>query len=152
MTSHVGSGSRKAGRSTRWAPNICRASIVRSSTSTRTRIRTGRSSSAWSITERMRCSMRFEDKEGSEEIYVNAQKDYRRVVKNDDSLTVTQGNRTIEVKQGNVSETLDTGNKATKLSQGNHSVKLDAGASSVDAMQSITLTVGSNSITIDQTG
>ena len=114
--------------------------------------------------------MRFEDKAGSEEIYVNAQKDYRRVVKNNDTLTVTEGDRTIGVKQGNVSETIDTGNKATKLSQGNctvelstgdysakldagnHSVKLNAGASSVDAMQSITLTVGSNSITIDQTG
>lgn len=123
--------------------------------------------------------MRFEDLAGSEEIYLNAQKDFRRVVKNNDTLTVQQGDRTIDVKQGNVSETLDTGNYDLKLSQGNftetldggdhstklstgnhstqlsagnHSVKLSAGASSVDAMQSITLTVGGNSLTIDQTG
>ncbi len=74
---------------------------------------------------------------------------------------VTQGNCTFDLGQGNFTETLDSGNHSTKLSAGNHStelsagnhsVKLDAGASSVDAMQSITLTVGSNSITIDQTG
>ncbi len=132
--------------------------------------------------------MRFEDKAGSEEIYVNAQKDYRRVVQNDDNLTVTQGNRTIDVKQGDLKETVDTGNysqtisqgnhsttisqgnhsttisqgndsttisqgnQSTELSMGNHSLKCDAGTSAIDAMQSITLTVGSNSITIDQTG
>jgi type VI secretion system secreted protein VgrG len=123
--------------------------------------------------------MRFEDLAGSEEIYLHAQKDFRRVVKNDDTLTVEEGDRTIEIKQGKVSETLDQGDYATKLSQGdrtieltqgsftetldagdhntkltqgNHSVKLSAGASSVDAMQSITLTVGQNSITIDNTG
>jgi type VI secretion system secreted protein VgrG len=132
--------------------------------------------------------MRFEDLAGSEEIYINAQKDFRRVVKNDDTLTVTEGDRTIEIKQGKVSETLDVGdysttlsqgnrkielsqgnfsetldvgnhatklsagNHSTELSAGNHSVKLDAGASSIDAMQSITLTVGSNSLTIDNTG
>ena len=111
--------------------------------------------------------MRFEDLAGSEEIYLHAQKDFRRVVKNDDTLTVEEGDRTIEIKQGKVSETLDVGDYATKLSQGdrtielsqgnftetldvgdhatklsagNHSVKLSAGASSVDAMQSITLT------------
>ena len=48
--------------------------------------------------------------------------------------------------------TLDAGDHNTKLTQGNHSVKLSAGASTVEAMQSITLKVGSNSITIDNTG
>jgi type VI secretion system secreted protein VgrG len=150
--------------------------------------------------------MRFEDLAGSEEIYLHAQKDFRRIVKNDDTLTVEEGDRTIEIKQGKVSETLDVGDYATKLSQGNrtielsqgnvtekldvgdyatklsqgnrtielsqgnltetldvgdhatkltagnHSVKLSAGASSVEAMQSITLKVGGNSLTIDNTG
>jgi type VI secretion system secreted protein VgrG len=105
--------------------------------------------------------LRFEDKSGSEEIYIHAQKDFRRVVVNDDNLTVQQGNRTLDIQQGNVKETVDqgnhtttisTGNHATEVSMGNHSVKVDAGKSSVDAMQSITLTVGGNSVTIDQTG
>jgi type VI secretion system secreted protein VgrG len=123
--------------------------------------------------------LRFEDLAGSEEIYLNAQKDFRRVVQNDDKLTVTQGDRTIEIKQGKVTETLDVGDYQTTLSQGNrtielsqgnlketldvgdhttelsagnHAIKVDAGKSSVDAMQSITLTVGQNSLTIDNTG
>ena len=96
--------------------------------------------------------LRFEDKEGSEEIYINAQKDMRRVVQNDDTLTVTQGNRTKEIKQGNVTETLDMGNHTTELKMGDHALKVDLGKTTSDAMQSITLTVGQSSITIDQMG
>lgn len=114
--------------------------------------------------------LRFEDKSGSEEIYIHAQKDFRRVVYNNDQLTVDTGNRALQIKQGNVSEIVDQGNKSlqvktgnldqkldmgnysVKLGAGNHSLKLDAGQSSTDAMQSITLKVGGNSITIDQSG
>lgn len=96
--------------------------------------------------------LRFEDRSGAEEIFMHAQKDFRRVVKNDDALTIEQGNRTVQVKMGDVSEKLDMGNYSAKLSLGNHEVKLDAGASKVEALQSITLKVGNNSLTIDQTG
>jgi type VI secretion system secreted protein VgrG len=71
--------------------------------------------------------MRFEDLAGSEEIFVHAQKDFRRVVVNDDNLTVEQGNRTLEIKQGDVSETLDQGGYTTKLSQGDYTMKLSQG-------------------------
>jgi type VI secretion system secreted protein VgrG len=87
--------------------------------------------------------LRFEDQEGSEEIYIHAQKDFRRVVVNDDNLQVQQGNRTLEIQQGNVKET---------LSMGDHDLNIDMGKSTVDAMQSITMTVGQSSITIDQKG
>jgi type VI secretion system secreted protein VgrG len=114
--------------------------------------------------------LRFEDREGSEEIYLHAQKDFRRVVVNDDVLTVEQGNRTVDVKQGNLEVTVDLGdystkvktgdhstevsigNHGTKVSVGNHQLKVDVGSSSVEALQSITLKVGQNSLTIDQTG
>jgi type VI secretion system secreted protein VgrG len=114
--------------------------------------------------------LRFEDRSGSEEVYLHAQKDCRRVVANDDSLTVEGGDRkvlvqkgdvteTVElgdrklvVKQGNVTQTLDLGNHSTKLSIGNHELKLNVGASKTEAMQSITFKVGGNSVTIDQTG
>ena len=105
--------------------------------------------------------LRFEDDAGSEEIYIHAQKDFRRVVVNDDALTVEQGNRTIKIQTGDVSETLDQGDYTTKLTQGDHattlslgdhSLKMDAGSSTIEAMESITLKVGDNSITIDQTG
>ena len=96
--------------------------------------------------------LRFEDRSGSEEIFLHAQKDFRRVVANDDALTVEQGNRTLKINMGNVIETLDMGDYSTKLSLGNHDVKLDAGKSTIEALQSITLKVGGNSVTIDQTG
>jgi type VI secretion system secreted protein VgrG len=123
--------------------------------------------------------LRFEDRSGSEEIYLHAQKDFTRVVVNDDALTVEQGNRTVDIKQGNLEVTVDTGdystkvktgnhstevsmgdhstkvsmgNHSTKLSVGNHELKMDVGSSTVEALQSITLKVGQNSLTIDQTG
>ena len=158
--------------------------------------------------------LRFEDKKDSEEIYFHAEKDFNRVVENNDTLkvgfdkkdkgnqtveiynnqslkvgtascdegsqtikvykdrtetvktgnetvTVKQGNRTItveqgndthQVKQGNRDVKIDMGNDSLKLGMGNQTTKLDLGASSTEAMQSITLKVGQNSITIDQMG
>jgi type VI secretion system secreted protein VgrG len=123
--------------------------------------------------------LRFEDREGSEEIYVHAQKDFTRVVVNDDKLTVEQGKRTVDVQQGNLEVSVDVGdysttvatgdhkttvssgshstevslgNHSTSLSAGNHSLKMAVGSSTVEAMQSITLKVGANTVTIDQTG
>ena len=123
--------------------------------------------------------LRFEDRAGSEEIYMHAQKDFKRVVVNDDALTVEQGKRTVDVQTGNLETTVETGdyvtkvntgnhsttvstgdhtttvstgNHSTTLSIGNHSLKLSAGASTVEALQSITFKVGANTLTIDQTG
>ncbi|HEX7758200.1 MAG TPA: type VI secretion system tip protein TssI/VgrG [Caulobacteraceae bacterium] len=105
--------------------------------------------------------LRFEDKAGEEEIYIHAQKDFRRVVHHDDTLKVETGNRSIEIQQGNLTEkisqgnasyTLSMGNSKTQLDMGNHDLNLDMGAASTTAMQSITLTVGSSSIKIDQMG
>ncbi len=105
--------------------------------------------------------LRFEDKAGEEEIYIHAQKDFRRVVHHDDTLKVETGNRSIEIQQGNLTEkisqgnasyTLSMGNSKTQLDMGNHDLNLDMGAASTTAMQSITLTVGGSSIKIDQMG
>ncbi len=182
--------------------------------------------------------LRFEDKKGSEEVYFHAEKDFNRVVENNDTLkvgfdkkdkgdqsievfnnhslsvgagknqaddgsqtltvfnnqkvtigdasasggsqtisvfkdrtetvktgnesvTIEMGNRTITVKQGNDTHEISMGNREVKLgmgndtltlSMGNQSTKLALGASSTEAMQSITLKVGENSITINQMG
>jgi type VI secretion system secreted protein VgrG len=105
--------------------------------------------------------LQFEDKSGSEFINFFAKKDFKRVVVNDDSLEVRQGKRDVVIKQGNLTTTLEQGNEARELKQGNLSVKLDMGnqttkldlgSASTEAMQSIELKVGQNSITIDQTG
>ncbi|MBB4264763.1 type VI secretion system Vgr family protein [Roseospira visakhapatnamensis] len=148
--------------------------------------------------------LRFEDKKGSEEVYVHAQKDYTRFVENDDTLTVehdqtqtvknnrtrtvsegnesvtvakgnqtitvsegnqsvtvSQGDRTIAVSQGDQSttvsmgdqtNTLGQGNQTNTLSQGNHTTTCSLGKITLEAMQSIELKVGANSIKIDQSG
>jgi type VI secretion system secreted protein VgrG len=129
--------------------------------------------------------LQFEDKAGSEQINVWAQKDMNTTVENNDtqtiqnnrtinvngthtetivkdtSITITQGNHSLEIQTGNQSIKLDQGNQSTELSMGNQSTKLDMGNQSTtaslgsisfEAMQSITLTVGGNSITINQSG
>lgn len=114
--------------------------------------------------------LQFEDKSGNEFIKFFAKKDFKRVVVNDDSLEVREGKRDVVIKQGNLTTTLekgdetrqlkvgnlelklDTGNQTTKLSTGNQTTKLDLGKASTEAMQSIELKVGQNSITVDQTG
>ena len=117
----------------------------------------------------------IDDNSGSELIYFHAEKDYTTEVEHDQTLTVDNcrvvtvtkdetvtikgkqsitvtGNRTIEVKQGNLSETVDQGNYALDVTAGNISIKADAGKIVMEAAQSIKLTVGGNSITIDQSG
>ena len=68
------------------------------------------------------------------------------------SVTVQQGNDTHEVSQGNRQVTIDMGNDTLTIKMGNQTTKLNLGASSTEAMQSIELKVGQNSIKIDQTG
>ena len=127
--------------------------------------------------------LRMEDKKGSEEVFFQAQKDFNRVVKNNDTLkvgsskaddgsqtteiwkdrtetiktgndtlTVEQGNRAITIKTGDQNLTLEQGNRAITIKMGNDTTQISMGKSSTEAMQSIELTVGSNSIKIDQTG
>ena len=122
--------------------------------------------------------LRFEDKAGSEEVFFQAQKDYNKVVLNnqtvnitqDSTTTVKQGNRSVTVSQGNNSVTVSAGNNSVTVSAGNnsmtvsagsdsltvtkgdHSITVSAGKSTISAGTSITLSVGSNSITIDGSG
>jgi type VI secretion system secreted protein VgrG len=88
----------------------------------------------------------------------------------DSTFTVTQGNHTskistgnssYDVAQGNHSMKVDMGNHSTEVTMGNHDLKVDlgnitvkaaAGTISMEAMTSITLKVGSNSLVIDTTG
>lgn len=85
---------------------------------------------------------RFEDKAGEEEIYIHAQKDYKREVLHDETLDVTN-DRTHTIKSGNDKLTVSTGN---------HTIDISAGASEISAAKSITLKVAGNSIVIDTKG
>ena len=119
----------------------------------------------------------FDDKKGSELVYFHAQKDMERKVENNEkidvdndqkmtvgnnqSLEVEKGNRTVKVSKGNQSTEISMGNHETEIKMGNMSIKLgmgnmttklDLGKQETEAMQSIEMKVGANSIKIDQTG
>ena len=118
--------------------------------------------------------IRMEDKRGEEEIYIHAEKNMNVVVENSATLkvgfdkkdpgdqtvdiynhrttTLEQGNDKLQLKQGNREVVLDMGNHTMSIKQGNQETKIDLGKSTLEAMQSIELKVGQNSIKIDQTG
>jgi type VI secretion system secreted protein VgrG len=118
--------------------------------------------------------LRFEDKKGKEEVYFHAEKDFNRVVENNDTLkvgspqaddgsqtieiykdrteTVKTGNETVTVEQGNRSVTISMGNESLEIKMGNQTTKIDLGSSSTEAMQSIELKVGQSSVKLDQMG
>src|SRR3546814_4635944 len=68
--------------------------------------------------------LRFEDKKDAEEVFFHAQKDFKRVVRNNDTLEVGKeekspgdqtidihNNRTVTLEQGNDTLTVKTGNR-----------------------------------------
>jgi len=92
------------------------------------------------------------------------------VEKGNQAMTVKTGNHSLEISQGNQAVTLKMGNQATKLSMGNQStvldmgnhstqaklgdvtVKADVGNITMEALQSITLKVGANTLKLSQQG
>ncbi len=121
--------------------------------------------------------IRFEDKKGSEEIHIQAEKDLTTEVENDEThsvlhdrittikndetqtikegnetLTLEQGNQSLTIKQGNQSLEISMGNQTNAIKMGNQSTKLDLGKSETEAMQSIELKVGQSSVKLDQMG
>jgi type VI secretion system secreted protein VgrG len=93
----------------------------------------------------------FDDKKGSELLFLHAQKDMTTEVENDQKLTV-ENDRTVTINKGNETITLKQGNQTTEVKLGDISVKCGVGSITMEAMQSITLKVGQSSIKIDQTG
>ncbi|GLS26096.1 type VI secretion system Vgr family protein [Marinibactrum halimedae] len=111
--------------------------------------------------------LRFDDKGGEEEIYMEAGKDHNYVVHNDQSGKVendqtieVKNNRTLKVTDGNESITIGKGNQTTTVSKGNHTLKISKGKQTTDAMGAIKITskasielkVGGSSIKVTPTG
>jgi type VI secretion system secreted protein VgrG len=69
----------------------------------------------------------------------------------DQTVEITNA-RTVKIDQGDDALSLQMGNLSIKLAMGNMSTKAELGAITEEAMQSIQLKVGGNSLTIDQTG
>jgi type VI secretion system secreted protein VgrG len=68
--------------------------------------------------------LRFEDKKGSEEVFIQAQKDMNVTVLNDQTITVTN-NRSVTVQEKDETLTVSKGNRTITVSKGNetHEVK-----------------------------
>ncbi|HUF28328.1 MAG TPA: type VI secretion system tip protein TssI/VgrG [Gemmatimonadaceae bacterium] len=129
--------------------------------------------------------LRFEDKKGSEQILLHAERDLKievendeirdienerkTTVKKDDTRTVKEGNDVVKISkgdqtldiaagkqtvtiQGNQAITVKQGNQELIIKMGNQKTEVKLGKSSSEAMQSIELKVGQNSIKIDQAG
>jgi type VI secretion system secreted protein VgrG len=87
----------------------------------------------------------------NETVYIGGNRSVT-IDKGDDNLELKHGNQSVRIKEGDQSVKLDMGSVALDVAMGNVSFKADLGAITLEAMQSITLKVGNNSITIDQTG
>ena len=73
-------------------------------------------------------------------------------IKANEILTVEDGNRESTVSKGNETLTVSMGNRLTAVKMGNDKLSIDLGKQETEAMQSIELKVGANSIKIDQMG
>jgi type VI secretion system secreted protein VgrG len=110
--------------------------------------------------------LRFEDKKGSEEVFMQAEKDFNRIVKNNDTLKVgfevaDQGDQTIGIKHDQVVEIgndqslkIDNDQKIAvkndQTSKIDNNQKVDVGNTIVvEAGTSIELKVGASSIKIE---
>jgi type VI secretion system secreted protein VgrG len=96
--------------------------------------------------------LRFEDKMGSEEVYFHAEKDFTRVVENNDSLKVgldkmSPGKQDIEI-WGDRTTNIDQGNDNLTLKMGSKTTTVALGSITYTAMQSITLQCGASVISI----
>lgn len=118
--------------------------------------------------------LRFEDKIGKELVYFHAERDFERVVENDDKLkigfdakdpgdqtidifnnrtvTVDKGTDVLQIKAGDRKFTVDKGNHAVTIKQGDQTVKISAGQQTVEAAKKITLKVGGSSIVMTPDG
>ncbi len=101
--------------------------------------------------------LRFEDKKDKEEIYFHAERDFNRVVENNDTLKIGQDKKTVE--DGN--QTIDIHNDRTvTLNEGNDTLKVEKGNQKVDVKKKIdikagdqlTITVGMSKLIMKKNG
>jgi len=93
--------------------------------------------------------LRFEDKGGDEEVYLRAQRNRSLEVLLDDDERIRR-DRTVRV--GRDRTTRIRHDDATTVETGNSDLRVLAGGASTTATRDITLTVGANSITINELG
>ncbi len=103
--------------------------------------------------------LRFEDKKDNEQVFLQAQKDFERIVKNDDRLEV-QRDRSIQIKrdlkttieEGDMSLTIEAGGRTSDIKKGNDTLKLGEGNVSLQIEKgdlSVTLGAGNGTVKAD---
>ena len=102
--------------------------------------------------------IRFEDKMGSEQLLIHAEKDQTVEVEHDESdwvgndrTTKIDHNETVTIANDR-SVTITTGNDSLVIKAGNSSTSIKLGKSETEALQSIELKVGQSSVKLDQSG
>lgn len=99
---------------------------------------------------------RFDDKKGEEEVYFQAEKDSRRLVKNDEEADI-QANQSLKIKD-NRTITVTDGNEDVAISKGKHTLTVKQSSTTkaqkivLEADQSIELKVGGSSIKMTAAG
>jgi type VI secretion system secreted protein VgrG len=102
--------------------------------------------------------IRFEDKKDNEEVFIQAEKDFKRIVKNNDVLQVglqtkDDGDQTIEIynnrtvtlkdgKEGNDKLTIEKGNREVTIEKGDRTVKIKNGSDDLNVKKKITYEAG----------
>jgi type VI secretion system secreted protein VgrG len=109
--------------------------------------------------------LRFEDKKGEEQVYFHAEKDFSRVVENNDTLTVglekkdagdqtitIHNHRTATLNEGNDTLTIKKGNRITEVTEGNQTLAIKKGSrdAKIKTDDSLELESGNQTITIKQ--
>lgn len=91
-------------------------------------------------------------KKGHETLNIDTGNRKSTLKKGNDELTLSVGNRSTVLKQGNDSVELSQGNETHTVKMGNFAVKCNLGSVTIEAMQKITLKVGTNTLEISPTG
>lgn len=98
---------------------------------------------------------RFEDKKGSEQVYLHAQKDFDELIEEQHTITVQKKDQITKVEKGNREITVSMGNNKVEASAGKISekaaqeIKMECGASTITMTPaSIELKIGGSTITM----
>jgi type VI secretion system secreted protein VgrG len=101
---------------------------------------------------------RFEDKKGSEEIFVHGHRHLTtELIEGDETRDVKKGKRTTKIKMddsrqitdGNDIHKIDKGNQTTTISRGDQTTKISLGKGTTTAMKSFEIKVGASSIKLE---
>jgi type VI secretion system secreted protein VgrG len=96
--------------------------------------------------------LRFEDKKGAEEVFLQAQRDFNEIVKLHHTRVVKDGNETITLEKGNQEITIEQGNQTIIVRQGDQKYEVGNGSQSTKIFKhrAVTIDTGNDELKIQQ--